>query len=230
MIKIDLSQFKKLAKDLDTVAKKAIPHATRNALNGAAFETRREWVGKVEKSMVLRNTFTTRSLQVSKATGINMQVMEARVGSTAPYMGDREQGIMEKPRGKHGVPLPTPASAGQGSSPRTRLVRRPNRLPSIQLTARPGRNARQRNAIAIRQAAKGTGYAFLELQRHAGIYKVTGKKRMRVRLIWDLSVRTIKPKPLPTLQQALDAIKPKLAGICERALVDQLKRAKVLGY
>jgi hypothetical protein len=230
VIKIDMAGIKKLSKELEKTAKKAVPHAARNALNSIAFEGRKEWVASVNSSMTLRNTFTTRSLQVIKASGISMPRMQATLGSTAPYMGDREEGKMERARGKHGVPLPTPASAGQGGRQRTKLVRRANTLPAITLGPRTGRSAKQRNAIAIRQAAQGTGYAFLELNRHMGIYKVTGTKRLRVRLIWDLSVRSLKPKPLPTLAQAIEAVSPKIPALCERAIIDQLKRNKVLGY
>jgi len=232
MIKADFSQVRKFEKALATYAAKGIPHAARTALNATAFEARKEWTGQLGKGMTLRNTWTTRSLQVDKARGTQMASMQSVVGSRAAYMGVRETGETKVKKGRVGVPIPSPVAAGQArGANRTKLVRRANRLPNIHLAKRPGRTPQQRNAIAIRQAAAGSKFAFLELGGKRVIARVTGsKRRIKVQTIWDLSRTSVRIKPIPTLAQTLEAIEPRLPPLYEKALIEQLKRAKIGGY
>lgn len=233
MIKVDFKGFDKLRKDLDKAAKKAFPHAARATLNAAAAETRKAWVNEVQRTMVTRNTFTTRSLQYDKATGTNVLTMQSKVGSTAPYMKQREEGETKTPRSGKSVPIPTSASAGQApGSKRTRLVRSANKMRAINLPTNRGRTRQQRNAIALQAARKGGKFAFLETATGKRVIaKVTGgKRRMKVTTIWDLSARTVRVRPMPTLEKTLAAIGPRIPAMAESALLEQLRRHKVLGY
>lgn len=233
MLEVEWKGIEELARDLETFAEQAVPYAARAALNNAAFEAKRIWTEEAKSSMVLRNTFTARSILVTKATGTNVDTLESVVGSTQPYMQEQEDGVTHRSQGKHGVPIPTSVAAGQarGSVPRRRLVTRPNKLASITLRQRPGSTPKQRNAVAISQARKsGTRYAFLEFGERKGIFKVPVSTKGKLQQIWDLSERaTIVPRN-PMLGRTMQALEPKLPGLYEKALLAQLKRHRVLGY
>lgn len=235
MVSVELKDIATIHRDLETFARKALPYGVRNALNRSAFEGRKAWVGELQRSFVLRNTFTTRQLRVVKATGTDVRSMAAFLGSLAPFMRTQEFGGTVKGKGGSAEPIPTSVAAGQamGSRPRTKQVRRPNWLSNIRLKdgRNRGKSRKQRNAIAVAQAArKGSKFAFVELEERRGIVRVTGRKRIRVRMLWDLSRRAVRVPATPTLQRTLNAIAPKLPTIHRDALVEQLKRNRVLGY
>lgn len=223
-----------LVKELDTFTKRALPFAARNSLNTSVFRGRKIWVKEIERSFTTRNKFTTRAVRVVKATGSRIESMEAILGSIARYQDKQERGGISKgTRTNKPIPTSTAAGQGKGASPRTRAVRRPNWHSAIRLQKgrSKGRSRKQRNAIAISQAVKsGRKFALIERDRGNGIVRVTGRKRLTVRLIWDLSRRSVKLKPEPTLQRSLDKLEPELADIHIDALKDQLKRVKALGF
>lgn len=242
LVDVDWRGMEKLQRDLQIFARKAIPHAVRNGLTRTAYEARGEYIEAARSRLTLRNTWTERTIQVAPARGMVVDQMEARAGSTAQYMADQEAGKTEVASGKHGVPIPTSFSAGQGlkKKPRTRLVQRPNRLPAIDLASRGsarasrGRssNRMQANAIAIRKAlAAGSKYVFLDLRRRKGIFKLQGSKRgLKVRLVWDLSERSVRVRPTPMLLQAIIQTLNVAPRIQAAAMVEQLRRNKVFGY
>lgn len=233
MFELDAKKLRRLENDLTKFAKRALPFAVRNGLNSTAFEARREWAEQLGKKMVLRNTFTTRSLRVEKATGLDLNTMQARVGSVADYMATQEHGGTESKKGKHGKPIPTSVAAGQGmkTRPRKRAVQRKNWMGAVTLASGIRGSRQRRNAFAIAQAAKGSGTAFLDLGRRKGLFRVTGtKKGLKVRMIWDLSRPSVVIKRNPTLQHTLKAIEPRLPELHEKAIIEQLKRHRVLGY
>lgn len=225
---VDTSELAQLEASLARLSRRAIPYAARNTLNAAAFEGRREWVDQIEKTFTLRNKWTTRSLRVVKARGTSMRGMQATLGSVAPYMATQEEGGVLRRTGKHGVAIPTSVASGEGrgARPRRRMVRRPNRLPSIQLGARglSSMSKRQRNAVAISLAQRaGRKFVFLELERRKGIFRLSGgKRRPRLDLVWDLSRPAVRIPQSGTLERALRSILPTLPRIQERALVDQI--------
>ena len=49
-------------------------------------------------------------------------------------------------------------------------------------------------------------------------------------MVWDLSKRSMRVTPHPTLEDALEKLQSRLPGIGEKALLAQLRRHKVLGY
>lgn len=232
-VMVDTRDLEKFVHDLQRFKASALPHAMRNSINAGVFEGRRQWVRELERGFILRNTYTTRSLQVVKATGTRLDRMHAILGTTAPFMGQQEKGGVERGKGRS-KPIPTAVAAGQtmGSRPRTKAVRRPNWLTAIILRReRPGKTEKQRNAIAIRRTIfGGRRFVLLELGGKRGIFLVTGRAKLNVRLVWDLSRKSVRIKPTPTLQRTLDAIDHKLPGLYAGAVLDQLRRHRVFGY
>lgn len=235
MIEVDVRDVKQYESDLKTFAKKAFPFATKATVNKAAFETRKRAQANVEDDFVLRNKFTRSSIRVEQARTLNVRRQEAIVGSIADYLATQEFGGVERGRGKH-QPIATSYSAGlsEAAQPRTRLPRKPNRMQSIQLKRRGrGANSRkQRNLMAVKEAAAGGNkYVFLDLGRREGIFKVLGGKRSpRVKMVWDLSRRSVRIPRKPWLAPATVATQGHLPQYYADALVFQLRRQGVFGY
>jgi len=231
MFTVKITGAKEMVADLKRMREKAVPYALRNALNTAAFETRRIWQGEVKSAFTNRNTFTQRSLQVEKATGTDASKMVAKVGSTAPYMGKQETGGTVTGRGGR-KPIPAPVAAGQApGSKRTRLVRAGFRLAAIQAKhpALKG-DRKQRNAIAIAVAIKaGTKRAVLERPGGGKGLFVVGKAKAP-RLLWNVSRASVHVPATPTLERALAAVRPKMPHMLEAALLEQLRRHNIAGY
>jgi hypothetical protein len=234
MISVEMRGLERLRADLGKFAKQALPAAARNTLNTLAFDARREWVQQVGRKFVLRNKYTVSSLRIEKAQGFNLATMESKVGSVVPYMAEQEEGHTETARGKHGVPVPTSSAAGMAKrATRTKQVQRKNYLSAIQLAGKVSGIRQRRNAVAIRLAGKTGGVAFLDLgQKRKGLFRVkqTSKGRFTVRMIYDLSKRTVKLKPTPTLQLTLKVIGPRVPRILGAELLAQAKRFHIVGY
>lgn len=232
-VMVDTRDLDRFIHDLERARKSALPYAMRNAINAGAFEGRRQWVRELRGGFILRNTYTERSLQVVKATSLRLDAMHALLGAYAPYLRKQEEGGTERGGGRS-KPIPTAVAAGQpmGSRPRTKAVRRPNWLSAIILSRkRIGSTEKQRNAIAIqRTILGGRRFVLLELGRKRGIFLVTGRKRLQVRLVWDLSRKSVRIRPTPTLQRTLDAIDHKLPMLYAASVLEQLRRHRVLGY
>lgn len=131
------------------------------------------------------------------------------------------------------MPIPTSSAAGQSMAarPRTKLVQRKNWLSAISLRNKVGGTTKRKNKVAILQAAKQRGVAFLVLGNRKGLFRVTGTKRgLKVRMLWDLSHPSVVTPATHTLARTLKAIQPRLGALHEKAIVDQLKRNRIFGY
>jgi hypothetical protein len=229
-ITVRFNGLSKLFRDLEKFRAKAIPFAMRATLNETAFEARKLWVDEIKRTLITRNTFTERSLRVERATGRTVAGMRAVLGSLAPYMGDREGGAPER-RGP--VPTTVASGEGRGGKPRRRLVRKPNRIGAIQLPAKLRQGSRkQRTAVTISMAArKGHRYVFLELERRKGFFRVSGgKRRAKVDMLWDTTKATHTTKPHPTLAPALKRVARLVPGIQRKALLRELRAARIADY
>lgn len=232
MVKIDDRELKELEADLKTFAHKAFPFATRNTLNVAAFAARSHAQENIRGSMITRNKFTERSVQVDKARTLNVSRQAATVGSTADYMETQEFGGTKTGEGG-GVAIATSYSAGQAQSsqPRTRLPRRANKLANIQLRKKHKRGStrQQRNLIAIREAAgSGRKFVFLDLGKRRGIFKVTGgKRRARIKMVHDLSRRSVAIPKNPWLLPAAERTRTEIPGIYKESLLFQKRRLQL---
>lgn len=229
MIEIDTRHMKQYESDLKTFAAKAYPFATRSTVDTAAFETRKEAQSNIASDMVLRNRFTQGSVRVQQARSLNVRDQEAVTGSAAEYLATQEFGGTVTGKGAH-QPIATSYSAGLGENarPRTKLPRRPNQMQRIQLKRR-GRSAssrKQRNVAAVREAAgSGNKYVFMDLGRRQGIFKVTGGKRKpRVKMVWDLSRRAVRVPRNPWLGPATTTVENRIPTIYTQAMAFQLKR------
>lgn len=226
---LDQRQVRALADGLKAANEKAVPYAVRDALNTTAFEARKEWQSQLRAKMILRNKWTVGSLRVVKATGTALRTMQSQVGSLVPYMAVQEDGGSERAKGKHGVPIPTTTAAGQSlkAAKRTRQVTKRNWQSAIHLSGKVTGTRPRRNAVALRVALKSGGVAFLDLGRRKGLFRVTGSKNgksMRIRMIWDMSRKSVLTKPHPTLGPTVKVIEGKAPAIQTAALQRQFDR------
>jgi len=234
-IKVDTSDWNRLYNELEKF-KKAQAYAQRNALNACAFEAQKAWRSEVSRTFTNRTPFTERSIRVDKAAGLDVRTMQSVVGSVAPYMGDQERGAEVHGRGKHkAIPAPV-AGGGAGAGPRPRVVSARYRLSAIK-TADPkvGRFGRkQRNAIAMANAVRsGNRFALLARPRGGrGLFEVkrVGRRKFTARLIWNVGRGSVHVRPEPTMHRAVEHSMGAFRRLTEAALIDQLRRNKVMGY
>lgn len=230
MFSIKSSGLKRLESDLKVFGERAFPFATKNTVNQSALKARQIAQDHIKSEMVLRNRFTARSVQVEQTRTLQVSQQAAVVGSIADYMEDQEFGAVKGKEGKEGTPIATSYSAGQGdgAQPRTRLPRKPNKLQNITLKHRrsEGKGRRQKNLIAVKAAAAtGRKYLYLDLSRRKGIFKVVGgKRRPRVKMLWDLTNQSVVIRRRPWLAPSVEETKKHIPKIYEDSLKFQLKR------
>lgn len=234
---IELRGIDKMQRDLETMAKRALPYAARETLNGLAFAGRKIWQQEMASSLTLRNQFTQRRALVERATGYSMRGMQAVLGHTEDYMRRLEEGEGRRAKGS-GLPIPTEVASGEALGSlrggRKRPVRKANIIRHLgKLKRQPNSIPRKaRNARAVREAAKSSSkLAYLELDRRKGIYKIMGgRKRPKVRKLYDLTRRAVPLPRIPTLQRTLDKALQQGPAIAHAALLKQLQRHHVAGY
>lgn len=223
-----------MQRELETIAKRSVPFAARETLNGLAFAGREAWQDEMRQSLTLRNRFTERRALVDPARTLRMSSMEARLGHTEEYMRLLEEGKPAR-AAKRYRPIPTEIAAGQAkgslSGGRKRAVRAAaiiTRLGSLKVKGAGARSRKANNARAVRGAIRtGRRLALLDLGRGKGIYRIMGgKRRPKVVKLYDLSRRST-PKPrIPTLQRALARALSKGQAIAYAALEKQLTRVR----
>lgn len=229
MFKINDKQIIEYEKDLKAFAASAYPFATKNTLNQAAFHAQKLAKRDIQVKMVLRNKFTLQSIRVDQAKTLVVRNQEAAVGSTLKYMVDQEFGATKAKKGSKGVVIPTGFSAGQeGQQPRTRLPRAKNKMRNIKLrrSSKTGQSRKQRNLIAIKEAAAGgRKYVYLNLSKSEGIFKVTGgKRRPKIKMVHDMSRDSVRIPSNPWLKPAVDTTEIMMPEFYHKSLIFQLKR------
>lgn len=240
MITIDTRSIADLTRDLTSLSKRAVPFATRNFVNDAAFSVSREAKTVVKERMTLRNRWTLSSIRVDRAKRPGDHAM---VGSIEQYMRDQEFGTTKTKRGKEGVRITTGWAAGQeGAKPRTKLARKPNAIRNVKLKNRKasGGTRRQRNFLAVKQAVETKQrYVFMDLGRRKGIFKVLGgrkkKNRLdghrisgaRIKMVHDLTRSSVRIPPTPWLGPSVDAVTPKFREMYAKRLIEQINRARL---
>lgn len=203
-LSLDNREIREVAGALFDLRKKGLFHAVRETLNDTALLGKHAVTEKIRSVFTLRNQWTVGGVRSTRAFGATIADLQSSVGHLNPYMASQETGFDKTAKGAHGFPIPSPAAAGQGQSPRrTRPIRRPNYLSAITFSKRPiGKTHKQQVAIAIRMAQKkGERYAYLPIQRAPGIYRISGKRRARLTLLYSLRDRHIITKPHKWLEE-----------------------------
>lgn len=233
MFKIDSRDIKDLERELELFARKALPFATKQTLNEAAFTARKISQDIIGAKMIQRNKFTKNSVRVETTKTLHINRQEAVVGSVASYMEVQEFGGQKVKTGKHGVAIPTSEASGEGPKafPRRKMVRKANKLGNMKFTRTGNKGSRkQRNRIAMMQAVStGRRFIFLDLGRRSGIYRVMGGKRKpKLRMMYDLSRGAVNIPKRPWLEPAFNKAQKHIPSLYKRALEKQLRRRNIL--
>ncbi|MBK2258721.1 hypothetical protein [Francisella philomiragia] len=232
MLQIDDKDIKKLENDLKLFAHKAFPFATKNTLNQSAFKAMNIAKQNVRNQMITRNKFTEQSIRVEQTKTLNTAKQAAYIGSIAEYMEDQEFGGTKTSKKGNHLSIATGYSSGEeGQQPRSRLPRAVNKMKNIKLrpTSRNGKTRKQRNIIAIRDAANnGQKYVYLDLGRRKGIFKVLGgKKRPKIKMVHDLSRKSVVIDKNPWLKPSVEETKLYIPEIYKNSLEFQVKRVGI---
>jgi len=231
---IELRGLDEMQRELERMAKKAVPYAAREMLNGLAFAGRAIWQDEMRASLTLRNAFTTRRAIVRKVTGYKMAEMQAVLGHTEEYMLRLEYGAGDHATGE-AVAIPTEVAAGQakGSLPggRQRPVKKAFYLRAIPKLRRQSKAIPReaRNARAIQQGIKdGSRLAYLEFQRRKGIYRLKGGKRNpEILKVYDLTHPFVPRPRKPMLQRTIDKALLQAPALGLAAVMRQLDRHRI---
>lgn len=238
---LDLKEFTRLSRLLEDIAQKSIPFAARRAMNDIAFDARAEWTTKqMPEAFTLRNKWTQRGVSVEKATGRTLAGMQSKLGSVRDYMLPAEEGSTETKKGKHGIAIPMSGASGQGKrAPRTRPVRQQNYLQALQVARSVSGTRKRRNVVGVIMAMKTNGVAYLEMRKglkgggqgalRKGLFRVSagGKRKPKLRLLYDLTKSTVTTKPIPTLERTIEAVTPRFMQHHMKAMQAELDRLKV---
>jgi hypothetical protein len=236
-LSINTKAIKLFESQLRAYKERAIPFATKAAVNSYAYETQKRAKEIIREKMILRNKFTERSIRVQKTTVLIIDEQKSRVGSTQEYMRGQEVGATKIKRGKHGVLLPTSFSAGQADStkPRTKLPRKRFAMNTIVIQKQRNhwKSKKQANAVAIKQALqRGNQFIYLELGTKRGIFYIQGnartKKINKLKMLYDLSRPAIRIPVHKWLEPATNYTKSKMHKIYFKALRFQLERHNLL--
>ena len=206
LIAWDSRDIRQLEQNLGRMLGSAMPYAVRNTLNTMAFNGRRYWAANMEKSFILRNHWTKASTRVERVPGgQSIMSMKSRLGSVEEYVKQQELGHARRSEGKHGYPWATPFASGEATQPRQRIVRKAKRLAQLNIHRSKG-HTRAATMKAIHEAkAKSPANRYVLIRRGAivGIHHVGGgKKNPKLKKVYDLSRRTIRPKQAKTLEPA----------------------------
>lgn len=243
MISVDTEEVKELVHDLKKISERAYPYAVRQALNESACAGRKFAARIIGDKMIERNKWTRGSVRVDKVRTLRVASQEASFGSIEKYMIDQEYGGVRRARRKHGAPIPTSYSAGQGTaSRRTKVPRKPNRLPQIKLMKKSfaslGKNSKQRMVVAMQLAVQAERkFVYLEPgSKSKGIYKIIGGKKepkrgwpkgARIKMVHSLEFRSVRIPPTKWIGPAFSLAYLRMDERFERALRWQLERYRV---
>jgi len=251
----DTDSVENLERDLRYVAEQTFPRVVQYTLNRAAFGARKRIQAELKNKMELRNKWTAGSIQYRQAQRGRIDGMASEVGSAAEYMRRQESGFTERAGGRWGVPIPTSYAAGQeGAQPRTKLVRKANRLQRIKLKTkwrgvtigagygakggtRKARTDKQRNVRSVQIAVtSGARFIFLKFPRRRGIFRVVGGRKKfkkgwpdgaKLKMVYDLTSRSVTVRPHPWLEPEVEKTIGDLPKIYRRVLLRELKRLGV---
>lgn len=230
-VHLDTAEFKRDARRAFAIHAKAFPDAVRYTLNELAAQTYKAARKDLSKTFTLRNTWTARSLAYEKVGSSDVvETMESRVGSREAYMREQEEGVNRTAKGKHGEPIPTTFTSGEGEARtrRKRVMRKYylNRLRVAQgMYAQAKRDAHDESQVLPLLIAmakkKRKKVIFWQGRRKSGLFLIDDK---RLPMLYDLSERTITSKARPWLSEATARVAPRLRKLYGKALFYNLKK------
>ena len=245
MISMDKRPIEQLKYDLEKFSERALPYAVRDTLNTAAYKTSNLARRNAKRVFQMRNNYTVRSIQFKKTFSKNVDRMESAAGSLQEYMREQEEGFTRHKKGKHGVPIPTSASAGQaGAKPRTKPVRRINWMSRLQMSTRLRRQYKSTKQSLVRRVQEaiesGGRVTFLGIREQKnsrykkGFYRVLGGRKVkrgwpagaRLQLLYEVERSSVQARARQWLGPPSRFIGAKMDEFYKAALIRQIERQR----
>jgi hypothetical protein len=230
----------------------AVPMAARSAINTYAFETQKEYRGRIKNEFINRNAYTQGLIRVTQSPRTtDLHLIQSHVGAFQPpprgrmsttFLRDQEIGSRRLGGGKEGAMVATRYASGQerGTTPRERPVRQRNYNDAFTLGSKklkiPDKPGVEK-MLMVRQAVKqGPREIFMRnagKKRKTGIFRVVGGRRVnrrgfvvgaKLHMIEDLSESSIAIKPTKMLHRSVEAIRSRMGRIAMEAIDFQVKR------
>jgi hypothetical protein len=237
-IEFDKRPLEQLENDLDKLGERALPYSVRDTLNTAAYKTSELAKKNARRIFTMRNQFTTRSIQFEKTFARRIDDMESAAGSLQEYMREQAEGFTRHKKGKHGVPIPTSAAAGQeGARPRTKVIRRTNWINKLRV-ARARRRARDRGqeiVLAVREAVETKQRVVFLRLRNPGLYRVLGGRKVkrgwptgaRLQMLYSLEKSSTRTRERDWLGPPSRLVGAKIGDYYREALIRQIERQRL---
>jgi hypothetical protein len=245
-ISMDRRPLVQLENDLDRFGTQALPYAVRDALNNAAYKTADLARKNANRKFQMRNQFTARSIQFEKTFARRIDQMESRAGSLQEYMREQEEGFTKHAKGKHGVPVPTGAAAGQeGARVRTRPIRRSNWMNRLRVSKHiRGQYSNTKQAVLrrVQEAVEsGDRVIFLGVRGKKnrsyvkGFYRVLGGRKVkrgwptgaRLQLLYRAEASSVTTIATHWLGPPSKIVASKMDDLYRQALIRQIERNRL---
>lgn len=224
-----------LQKQISELSTRGIPIAVQQTLTATARHAWRYGRENTGREFSNRNTWTKRSQTWQRAEGLDVDKMEAIVGSSAAYMAQQEEGFSQTGNGDKGAWIPT-ADAADQSGDRTKPVKFKYRRGKIRLRRKVRKRAsspKQQRLLNMIGAVKGNGYFWGSLSRTEGMWKLDGSVvngrlvLTGVRLLYSANKRTVRTPATEWHWPAVEkAIRVNEGDEYHKALNRQVKRLK----
>lgn len=237
MTDFDDREFKQFRRDLKRMAKTALPFAEANTMTQLGREA--EFIARndLDQRFTIRNKWTAGSIRSTRATP---RRLESRVGSFREYMADQEEGSTRSRNTGIGTKFASGESPDGRSGPRKRAIRarmRKNKLKSVRPRQFNGVTNKQTAFVQAKLALEaGDKFSYIKTSnRDVGIYRVqwrgrskTGQRKIKMRMVYDLSNRQIRTKKNPWLRPAMQEAARKAPRIFSSFARQELARRGLL--
>lgn len=226
-------QIRQYQRQISELSSRGIPIAIQQTLSNTARHAWRYGRENTKQEFSLRNNWTIRSQNYTRAEGLNIDRMVASAGSSADYMAEQESGfsrISDK-----GVWVPT-AEAANETGARTKPIVRQFRKGRIRLKRAlktKGNSASQQKYINMYNALATNGAYYGKLGGTRGMWMLEGGivggriVLTGVRLLYSANRKVIRTKAhewhIPGVVRAIEHDEGREY---EKALERQLKRLK----
>ena len=228
MFDTDFSELDIVEKTLESYNEKALPYAIKDTLNWQAFQSQQNARRDLAKNFQIRNKYTEGSIRFNliPRSEKNVNNMVSSAGSMQQYMADQHEGFKNTARGPGGVPIPTPATAGQTGTTRTKPRLRRLTIPKLKTQTFDKGSidhsrfnqfsaAQELTVLALMMAQSKKKYVWARINSVYGLYELRGAKLTKgqrrgwpkpgkfVRL-YSATVKTTEVKPTPWLIDAVE--------------------------
>lgn len=228
-IQVDAKEFLAWQKGLKEIYPKAYKQAVKGTLDGLAFEARRHATTvALPQKLTLRNKFTQKTVQYSKAKGSNIAKMQSWVGQvdkigqteTGGYLAKHEMGGVIRPKKRKSLLKPT-LTARSGRY--TRQVAKRYLIQNLQINSKLEQKKKNKGNYSVLKP-----FTLTLKSGGTGIFVRTGSKRAQTKMIYNLKTKRQTVKATRWLTQSQKAAIDQRAKIFHREMDRALAKTPLI--